>query len=127
MKRQFIVFAIRLLLNALGIWAAVHIFGTGHPDTATFWQFLVAAIIFSVVNALLKPIIIVFSLPAILVSLGLFMIVVNGLMVYISLKLAPGFSMSFVDSILTGLLLSLLNYVISNLVEISLDRKGAEI
>ena len=61
----------------------------------------------------LKPFIVVLSLPAIMVSLGLFMLAVNGLMVYISLKIAPGISMTFFNSILTGIILSLINYIVS--------------
>jgi putative membrane protein len=48
-----------------------------------------------------------------LLTLGLFMIIVNGLMVYISLKLTPGISMTFINSIITGIILSLLNYIVS--------------
>jgi putative membrane protein len=53
------------------------------------------------------------SLPAILVTLGLFMLIVNGLMVWISFWIVPGISMSFLNSILTGIILSLVNYIVS--------------
>jgi putative membrane protein len=121
MKRQFLVFLIRWVLNSVGLWVAVTVFGTGYQNdavTAGAWGFLVAGLIFSVINSILKPIAVIFSLPAILLTLGLFMLVVNGLMVYISLKLAPGFSMSFINSILTGMLLSLVNYIVSAALEL---------
>lgn len=94
---------------------AVHLLGTGNNIEvhAGIAGFLFAGLIFSVVNTILKPIIIIFSLPAILLTLGLFMFIVNGLMVYVSLKLTPGISMTFFNSILTGMLLSLLNYIVS--------------
>lgn len=79
--------------------------------------FLVAGLIFSIINALLKPIIVIISLPALLVTLGLFMVIVNGFMVYVSLVLAPGLSMTFWHSVLTGIILSVLNYVVSNLID----------
>lgn len=125
MKRQLATFLLRLLVNALGIWIAVRIFGGTHvEDTASgVGAFLLAALIFSIVNAILKPIVIILSLPAILLTLGLFTIIVNGLMVYLSLKLAPGFNMSFGYSILTGLLLSLVNYIVSNVLELSYEKK----
>jgi len=59
------------------------------------WLFLVAGLVFSLVNAVLKPIVTILSLPAILLTLGLFTIIVNGVMVYISLKLTPGITMTF--------------------------------
>lgn len=116
MNRRFIIFIIRWLSNSLGLWAAVQLLGSGYTNIAVHVGvagFLFAGLIFSLVNTVLKPFIIVLSLPAILLTLGLFMIVVNGLMVYISLRLAPGLDMSFINSILTGMLLSLINYIIS--------------
>lgn len=125
MKRQFATFAIRWILNSFGLWIAVRILGTGYSDAQvdeSAWVFLIAGLIFSLVNAILKPAVIIVSLPAILLTLGLFTIIVNGLMVYISLKLTPGLTMTFWHSILTGLLLSLINYIVSSALEIEYSR-----
>ena len=119
MRQQFTVFLIRWLLNTFGIWLAIKLFGTGLNDdqvTAGTAGFLFAGLIFSVVNSVLRPIIVIFSLPAILLTLGLFTFIVNGLMVWLSLKLAPGFGMSFWNSVITGMVLSLINYIVSSLV-----------
>src|SRR5688572_20587023 len=121
MKRQFFVFIIRWILNSIGLWVAVRIFGTGYIDadlTANTWVFLGAGLIFSIINSILKPIVIILSLPAILLTLGLFTIVVNGLMVYISIKLAPGLNMTFWNSVLTGIVLSLVNYIVSSVLDL---------
>lgn len=122
MKRQFFAFIIRWVLNSFGLWIAVRILGSGYSDAqvdAGLPVFLMAGLIFSVVNAIFKPIAIILSLPAILITLGLFTIVVNGFMVYISLKLAPGLSMSFGNSIITGLIMSLVNYIVSSALELN--------
>jgi putative membrane protein len=117
MKRQFVIFIVRWLLNSLGLWVAVRLLGTGYSDNTMvsvgLVGFLTAGLIFSIVNSIIKPFIVILSLPAILVTLGLFMLIVNGLMVYISLWLVPGISMTFFNSILTGMLLSLVNYIVS--------------
>ena len=129
MKRQFFAFVLRWILNAIGLWVAVRIFGTGFTDAqidANAYVFLLAGLIFSVVNAVLKPIAIIVALPAILLTLGLFTIIVNGLMVYLSLKLAPGLSMTFWHSVLTGLLLSLVNYIVSSALELQYVREREE-
>jgi len=129
MKRQFFTFVLRWILNSFGLWIAVRIFGTGFSNeqlTEGFFVFLVAGLIFSVVNAVLKPIAIILALPAILVTLGLFTVIVNGLMVYISLKLAPGLSMTFWHSVLTGLVLSLINYIVSSALELEYIRAREE-
>jgi len=121
MKRQFVVFLFRWVLNSFGLWIAVRLFGndfSGSTASATMWQFLMAGLIFSIVNSILRPITVILSLPAILLTLGLFILVVNGLMVYVSLLLAPGISMSFAESILAGILLSLVNYIVSASLEL---------
>lgn len=106
---------------------AVKLFGSGYDSVSaldTVMQFLVAGLIFSFINSILKPIAVILSLPAILLTLGLFMLVLNGFMVYISLMLAPGLSMTFFNSILAGLLLSLVNYIVSASVELSRTSKA---
>lgn len=126
MKRQFFVFIVRWILNSVGLWIAVRIFGTGYSDadlTANAWAFLGAGLIFSVINSILKPIVIILSLPAILLTLGLFTIIVNGFMVYISIKLAPGLNMTFWNSVLTGIVLSLVNYIVSSALELQYAQK----
>jgi putative membrane protein len=116
MSNKFAVFVVRWLFNSLGLWVAVRLFGTGYDGTqvsASIIGFLLAGLIFSIVNTVLKPFIVILALPAILVTLGLFIIIVNGLMVWISLKITPGISMTFFNSILTGIILSLVNYIVS--------------
>lgn len=116
MKNNLIVFIVRWLFNSLGLWVAVRLLGTGYDNihvSVSLTGILIAGLIFSVVNTVLKPFIVILSLPAILLTLGLFMIIVNGLMVYISLSLAPDISMTFLNSIFTGMLLSLVNYIVS--------------
>ena len=123
LNSRLFIFLVRWLLNSFGLWLAVNILGTGYSNvdvTVHTAGYLFAGLVFSLVNTILKPIMVILSLPAILVSLGLFMIVVNGIMVYISLMIAPGISMTFVNSILTGMILSLINYIVSALVELNL-------
>jgi putative membrane protein len=119
MRRQLAIFIARWLLNTFGFWLAIELFGTGLSDaevTAGLGSFLLAGFIFSVVNTILRPIIVIFSLPAILLTLGLFTFIVNGFMVWLSLKLAPNIGMTFWHSIITGMVLSLINYIVSSLV-----------
>ncbi|RYF29072.1 MAG: phage holin family protein [Chloroflexi bacterium] len=129
MRRQFAVFLVRWVLNSFGLWIAVRLLGDGYSDAqvdAGFAVFLFAGLIFSIINGVLRPIVIILSLPAILVTLGLFIIVVNGLMVYISLALTPDLKMSFFNSILTGMILSLINYIVSSALELGYSRNKQE-
>ena len=117
MRRQFAAFLVRWALNSVGIWVAVRLFGSGQQSldgAATVGTFIFAGLIFSIINSVLKPIVTILSLPAILLTLGLFTLIVNGLMVYISLALVPELSMNFGDSVLAGIVLSLVNYIVSS-------------
>lgn len=120
-KIQLAIFILRWVLNSLGIWVAIRLLGTGLDEVEPvhgLGVFLFAGLIFSIVNSVLKPIVAILSLPAILLTLGLFTLVVNGLMVYISLKITPGIAMSFGNSILAGMILSLVNYIVSSFIDL---------
>ena len=112
---RFLIFLARWILTSLGFWVVVRLFG--HESSVALWQsiatFLLAGLVFAVVNAILKPVITILSLPFVLVTLGLFMLVVNGLMVWLTIALVPNLEMSFGWAIISGIVLSLVNYLVS--------------
>lgn len=115
MNKNFVFFIARWLVNSLGLWTAVRLLGVGHdniPVGASITGFLMAGLAFSIINSMLRPLVVVLALPAIVMTLGLFMIIINGLMVYVSLKVTPSIDMTFLNSIYTGLVLSLVNYIL---------------
>lgn len=121
MKQQLLFFLVRWVFNSLGLWIAARIF-SGHGITFDESQglalFLIAGFVLSLVNAILKPIIVILSLPAILLTLGLFTLIVNGFTVYIAGMLVPGFDITFWTAVLAGMIVSLINYVLTNLIEL---------
>ena len=129
MRRQFAVFIIRWILNSFGLWVAVRLLGTGVTDQQvdeSVGLFLLAGLVFSLLNTVVRPVVIILSMPAILVTLGLFIIVVNGLMVWLALQVTPGLSMTFLNSIFAGMLLSLINYIVSSALELQVIKKREE-
>lgn len=76
-------FAIRLIINAVALTAAAY-FVNGITLTGGILATIVVALIFGFVNALIKPVISFFSLPFIFVTLGLFKLVINGMMLLIT-------------------------------------------
>ncbi len=122
-QKQLITFILRWMANSIGIWVAISLLGNRTIGVTSIWTFIGAGIIFSLINSILKPIVTILALPAILVTLGLFTLVVNGFLVYVSLKLAPGLSIGFADSIIAGIILSLVNYIISSLLFLQHEEK----
>lgn len=121
MKRQFLQFLLRWVLSGFGLWLAARLLdghGIIYDTTQGFWLFFWAGLALSVVNVILKPIVIILSLPAILVTLGLFTFIVNGLMVYLASKLVDGLHVTFGAAVLAGMIISLINYVLTSLLDL---------
>lgn len=79
---------------------------------------IIAGLVLAIINTFIKPIVVILSLPAILFSLGLFMIVVNGLMVYLASTLYSGLQISgFGTAMLAGLVIGLVNYLVTAILE----------
>ena len=118
------LFLLRWIVNAAGIWLSVSMLGTGYSDTPEgTTTFIVAGLIFSLINSLIKPIIVLLSLPILVVTLGLFMVVINGIIVFLTFSLLPGLESTFWHAILTGIVLSLANYILSGLLGVQYTKK----
>lgn len=121
MKKQFAIFVLRWVLNSFGLWIAVRLLGADISTSVineSYGIFLLAGFIFSILNTVLRPIIVILSLPAIMLTLGLFIFVVNGFMVWLALQMTPQLEMTFLNAIFAGILLSLLNYIVSAALEL---------
>jgi len=88
-------FVIRLLVNAAALWVATEVV-PGVSYNGGIAPFLGVALIFGLVNATLGPITKVLTCPLILLTLGLFALVVNGLMLWLTSSLSQSFGYSVV-------------------------------
>jgi putative membrane protein len=122
MKRDLFVFIARLITNSIGMYFMIKWFATVAPAEVTVWTALIAGLVFSIVNSVVKPFLKILSLPLILITIGLFVIVINGAMVGLTFWLIPGIQINFWGAIQAGLLMSLLNYLV-NLVLVSYNRR----
>lgn len=111
-------FLVRWFVCSLGLWIAAGLLGQGITYQSELSVIIVAGLILALVNLVIRPIVVFLSLPAILVSLGLFMVVVNGLMVLLVSKLyAPLHITNFWAAMLAGIIIGLVNYLVSAIVE----------
>lgn len=111
-------FCIRWFISSLGIWIAAGLLGDQLNYDERLTVIVVAGFVLAVVNSLIKPIVVLLSLPAILFSLGLFMIVINGLMVVIAGWLYPALHVTnFVAAMLAGMIIGLVNYLVNSILE----------
>jgi putative membrane protein len=111
-------FLVRWVICSLGLWIAAALLGHRLDYDSNWVVILVAGLLLAIVNAIIRPIVVILSLPAILFSLGLFMVVINGLMVFIVSKLyAPLEITSFWVAILAGMIIGLVNYLVTAILE----------
>ena len=116
-QRPFVRFLIRWSVCSLGLWIAAGLLSSSISYSSS-GVIVVAGLILAVINVIIKPIVVIFSLPAILLTLGLFMIVVNGFMVYLASKLyAPLHVKNFWAAIFAGMVIGLVNYLVTTILE----------
>lgn len=96
-------FVIRLLINAVGLWLAALIvpgIEFSGPFTLVF-----AAFLLGVVNALIRPVVVVLTLPLTIVTFGIFLLVINAAMFGLVAWMLPGFVVSGFFAALFGWLI----------------------
>ena len=119
--RLVIGFVLRWIITSFGLWLAIQLFGNGQEAaaiTAESSVFLTAGFILSLINVFIKPIIAIISLPITIVTLGLFTLVVNGLMVYWALQLTPGMDITFWNAILASVVIGVINFGVNETLDV---------
>ena len=103
-------FLIRLVINALGLWLAAELVaGITIRDATTL---VLAALLMGVVNALIRPVAVVLTLPLTVMTLGIFLLVVNAAMFALVAWMLPGFAVSgFWAALLGWLIVSVVSWV----------------
>ncbi len=117
-------FVIKTVVNGLALWVAALLvpgiaFGKGTELTGTVLTVLLVAIVFGLVNAIIKPLLKLLTLPLIVLSLGLFTLVINALMLLLTSWLAEKLGLAFTvqnfwwDAVLGGLIITIASLLIN--------------
>jgi putative membrane protein len=120
-------FLVRLVINAVALlvaaWFVPGIYlsaARGHTGPNDFVTLGIVALIFGVINAIIRPIVLLFTLPINILTLGLFTFVVNALMLLLTSWIAEGMELGFRVSgfgaaLLGALIVSLVSFALSRL------------
>lgn len=104
-------FILRLLLSALAVLLLANILPGVTVDS--YGIAVLVAVVLSLLNLIVKPLLIILTLPVTLITLGLFLLVINAVIILLASKLVTGFSVDgFWTALLFSLLLSLLQAVL---------------
>jgi len=127
-------FLLRLLINAAALWAAIQLVG-GIDHRGSWWSLLLVALVFGALNAGVRPLLKLLSIPLIIFTLGLFIFVINALMLlltgWVSALLDLGFYVDgFWSAFLGGLIISFVSLVLSLLtgarkVNVQVESRGS--
>lgn len=108
-------FLVRAAISALGLWIASHLLSGLSFDSPT--KLLIAALVLGVVNALVRPIAFILTLPLTILTLGLFLLVLNAGMVALVAWLVPGFQVDgFWTALFAALIVSLVSWAASSMI-----------
>ena len=119
MNKPFVRFLVRWLVCSLGLWIAAGLLSSGITYDSRFKVIVISGLILAIINAIIRPILIILSLPAILLSLGLFMIIINGFTVFLASKLyTPLHVTNFWAAMLAGIIIGLVNYLVTAILEV---------
>ena len=111
---------IRLVINAVALWLATRLVdGISFDGQIAF--LLVVALVFGAVNTIVKPILMILTFPFLIVTLGLFLLVLNGVMLWLTGAISDaanlGFHVSgFKAAFVGGLVVSIVSFVLSLMV-----------
>jgi putative membrane protein len=123
-------FLLRLIINAVALFITAWVIpgihlgaAERHPTTNDWITLLIVALIFGLVNAVIRPILILLSLPLEIITLGLFIFVINAFMLLLTSWIAQGMGLGFrVDKFLPALFGALLISVVSFVLNRALTR-----
>jgi len=103
---------LQVVLNALGLWLTAQIV-PGVVYTGGLLGLLLAGLVVGLVNLLVRPLVILLSLPFILLTLGLFFLVINGAILSLAAAIVPGLSVEgCLPALLGGFVLALFNWLV---------------
>jgi putative membrane protein len=89
-----VAFLLRLIINGAALWVATQVV-PGVSYEGGWLPFLAVALIFGIINATLRPLMKVLTCPLILLTLGLFALIVNGLMLWLTSTVATSLGLGF--------------------------------
>lgn len=105
---------INWFISALVILVAAYILPGVHVET--FTAALATAVVMGIINLLIKPLILILTLPLTIITFGLFALVINAFMIILASNIVPGFTVDgFWWALIFSIVLSLINSFVNNL------------
>jgi putative membrane protein len=102
------------VINAVALFVLPYVFPWVSVDT--FWTALIAALVLGLINTLIRPLLVLLTLPVTVLTLGLFIFVINGLLFWWAGSFIDGFHVSgFWSGVFGAIVYSLISWVLASL------------
>ena len=109
-------FIIKLLLTAVAVTVGAHFVPGVH--VANFKVAVIVALVLAILNAIVKPILVILTIPITILTLGLFLLVINVIIIYMTDSLVDGFSVAgFIPALIFGFLVSIISAILESLLD----------
>ena len=113
------------LVNFVGLWLSAQLFAGRIQYDDRIGVLIIAALVFGIVNALIRPLVVLLSLPAIVLTLGIFMLFVNAAMLYVTSFFYKSFQVTRLSTAVgTVIIIWLVNYLFSSLFNTDTGQKA---
>lgn len=110
-------FLLRLIVNALALYLLTQVYGgVSFAPGTDIVSILLAALVMGIVNALIRPVLLLLSLPVNVLTLGLFTLVVNGVVLWIVAALTALNVNGFGAAIIGAIILTIISWVLDSVV-----------
>ena len=118
-------FILRWAINAVALYAAIALVPGIHMQSANWISIIWLALIFGLVNALLRPLISILTCPLIILTLGLFTLLINTFLFYLAGRIGLAFGVGFtVDGFLPALLGGIVVSIVSVVLSVFIRKDG---
>ncbi len=119
MKKLIAKFATRWAVSSVGLWIASELLGSDSISfEGRFSAVVFAGLFLALVNTFIRPLVVFLTLPAVLITVGIFMVVINALMVLLAARLyGPLEVEGFGVALITGLVVGLVQWVVTSIFE----------
>lgn len=109
-------FIIKLLINAVAVFGAAYLLPGVHVKN--FTTAIMVALVLAVLNMILKPVLIVLTIPITIVTLGLFLLVINAILVKLCAYFVKGFSVDgWLYAIVFSIIVSIFAMIMENIID----------
>ena len=120
-RKQISIFLLRTVASVFGMWLCISWFANvstsgdliNIPNSMEGMLFIVAGVIFSIVNSVVKPLIKLFALPLAIVTLGISTLLINIGMMALTIYLLPGVEMDWWGILISSFIMSLINSLVN--------------